>query len=211
MLTAVVTALSFIKFGVPVPFAVSLALMYSMIYPMTWLIFNHNFDSRIMPWFALVFKEDLEKAVKQNRGFPSIYQAVCLTLGSVVLYYFAFWTTVTEENNQIKCTLRLVLLIILFVVGALMNPINYYYTVTLNSTFAVLPKTVQLVDTYAFEMKNILLSSDKKYDDENNENINKKVVDDNNELLAKLEALYRNFKRLVSISPKNLFMTQLHN
>ena len=78
-----------------------------------------------------------------------------------------------------------VLLIILFLVGVLMNPIIYYYTVTLNSTFAVLPKTVQLVDTYAFEMKNILLSSDKKYDDENNENINKKVVDDNNELLAK--------------------------
>ena len=70
---------------------------------------------------------------------------------------------------------------------------------------------VQIVDTYAFEMKNILLSSDKKYDDENNENINKKVVDDNNELLAKLEALYRNFKYLRQLNQKKLFMTQLHN
>ena len=156
---------------------------------MTWLIFNHNFDSRIMSWFALVFKEDLEKAVKQNRGFPSIFQAVCLTLGSVVLYYFAFWTTVTEENNQNQMYATfLVLLIILFLVGALMNPIIYYYTVTLNSTFAVLPKTVQLVDTYAFEMKNILLSSDKQHDDENNENINKKVV---------FSTKYRNYAKAV--------------
>ena len=43
-------------------------------------------------------------------------------------------------------------------------------------------------------MKNILLSSNKNHGDENNKNTNKQVVDD--ESLAKLEALYRNFNYL---------------
>eukprot|EP00944_MAST-04C_sp_MAST-4C-sp1_P007120 g7120.t1 len=208
MLSGVVLALCFIKFGVPVPLAVSLALTFCMIGPITWLNVNHLFDTGGMSHFALAFQEDFEKAVKQNRGFPSIYQTVCFKIAFVVLYYFAFWTTVTEENNQNPMYATfLILLIILDVVGQLINPIHYYFTLTINSLFAVMPKGVQIVDTYAFEMKNILLSSDKKYDDENNENINKKVVDDNNELLAKLEALYRNFKYLRQLNQNSIYDT----
>ena len=114
----------------------------------------------------------------------------------------------TEENNQNPMyTTFLVLLIILCVVGYLMNPIYYYLTVVLNSSWVVIPKMVQLVDTYAFEMKNILLSSNEKYNDENDEDINKKVVDDKNELLAKLEALYRNFKYLRQLNQKSIYDT----
>ena len=81
---------------------------------------------------------------------------VFFTVGIVVLYYFAFWTTVTEGNNENPMYATfLVVLVILLVAASFMNPITYYFTVLLNSVFVVFPKSVQLVDTYAFEMKNI--------------------------------------------------------
>ena len=101
----------------------------------------------------------------------------------------------TEGNNENPMYATfLVVLVILLVAASFMNPLTYYFTVLLNSVFVVFPKSVQLVDTYAFEMKNILLSSNKNHGDENNKNTNKQVVDD--ESLAKLEALYRNFNYL---------------
>ena len=111
----------------------------------------------------------------------------------------------TEENNQNPMyAMFLILLIILDVVGFDKSRKILFHC---DNKFNVyMPKAVQVVDTYAFEMKNILLSI-KKYDDENNENINKKVVDGNNESLAKLEALYRNFKYFRQLNQKSIYDT----
>ena len=101
------TGFMFIEFGVPVPLAVSLALTFFMIGPITWLNVNHLFDTGGMSHFALAFQEDFEKAVKQNQGFLPFYQNVFFKIAFVVLYYFCILDD-SDRREQSKPNVRYV-------------------------------------------------------------------------------------------------------
>ena len=157
----------------------------------------------------LPFKKEYEAALKKHFGLPTILHNLFYTVFMLVLGYVALWTRVVMNVSEINSAYRIATIAITVLFCLNMNgPISYNYYMFLNAGWGIFPKIPNsLVDTYAYELKNILLDTADMEESEEN-----RPQSGNTEGLTKvdrLEALQQNFASLHRMHHENksIFLT----